>query len=246
MAVLSLGPSLHVAGEDLGLPLPWWLFQQLPLLESLLPVRLTLYMYLGVAVLLAVGVRAALRAPKPWERAAMITWAAVGLLMLVPPLDYPTWEPNVPEFFRSRAVEAIPEGTLVFVAPYPRDQPKNTEPMLWQAEAGMRFRMPGGNVLRPDESGHGLGRTGGSSDALTKRLSKLAAGKQIDPVDQAELAEMRALLIDKYQAEAAIVGPMPGEAEAVRLFTRIYGRSPRDIAGVHLWLPRAQHRASTT
>jgi hypothetical protein len=237
MGVLALGPSLHVAGKDLGVPLPWWLFQQLPLLENLLPARLTLYVYLGIAVLVAVGVRNAVSAPRRSQRIGMLAWAAAGLLLLAPPFDYPALEPRVPEFFRSDAVEVIPEGTLVFVAPYPRDDPQNMDSVLWQVESGMRFRMPGGNVLRPSPLGSGLGTTGGGHDHLTRRLGALAAGKTMEPVDRVDLVKLRQILTRKYQAEAALVGPMQGEAQAVRLFTRIYGEKPRDIDGIHLWLP---------
>jgi hypothetical protein len=188
-------------------------------------------------VLVAVGVRTAVVARPGWRRVGLGAWAAAGLLVLAPPFDYPASEPRIPRFFRSDAVEIIPDGTRVFVAPYPRNDPANIDPVLWQVESGMRFRMPGGNVLRPSPSGEGLGSTGGGHDALTRRIGALAAGRTMEPADDADLEKLREILTEKYQAEAALVGPMAGESEAVRLFTRIYGEPPRTIDGVHLWLP---------
>ena len=139
-----------------------------------------------------------------------------------------TWEPTcqVLPLPRSRG---HPRGTLVSLF-YPRDQPKNTEPMLWQAEAGMRFRMPGGDVL-DRTNGAPIGRTGGSSDALTKRLSGWRRASRSTPSIRPSSPRC-ARCSSTGTRRRRRCRPDAGEAEAVRLFTRIYGRSPRDIAGV--------------
>jgi hypothetical protein len=54
-ALLSLGPSLHIAGRDTGIPLPWTLVARLPVFRDLLPVRAAGMMFLGAGLLLAVG-----------------------------------------------------------------------------------------------------------------------------------------------------------------------------------------------
>ena len=52
--VLSLGSSLHIAGADTGLPLPFWLISKTPLLENLrAPSRFTIMMMLSLAMMMA-------------------------------------------------------------------------------------------------------------------------------------------------------------------------------------------------
>ena len=43
MLVLSLGPVLHIGVDAMAIPMPWSAFRQLPLLEHVLPGRLTLF-----------------------------------------------------------------------------------------------------------------------------------------------------------------------------------------------------------
>ena len=53
VAVLSLGPHLHVRGHVTGIPLPWDAVQSVPLVREVLPNRLVLYVDLFAALLLA-------------------------------------------------------------------------------------------------------------------------------------------------------------------------------------------------
>jgi hypothetical protein len=46
---LSFGPSLHVWGKDLGIPLPWGVVQHLPVFSSVIPARFAIFGMLGVA-----------------------------------------------------------------------------------------------------------------------------------------------------------------------------------------------------
>ncbi len=54
--VLSLGSSLHIAGADTGVPMPFWLISQTPLLENLrAPSRFTIMMMLSLAMMMALS-----------------------------------------------------------------------------------------------------------------------------------------------------------------------------------------------
>lgn len=48
--VLSLGPFLHVFGNRTEIPLPWNLYQRIPLIDSVLPARLMLYVDVGLVI----------------------------------------------------------------------------------------------------------------------------------------------------------------------------------------------------
>ena len=50
IGLMSLGPSLHIAGAEVG-PAPWCLFSRLPLIDQALPDRFGMYFFLIAAVL---------------------------------------------------------------------------------------------------------------------------------------------------------------------------------------------------
>lgn len=233
--LLSLGPSLHVAGHDLHVPLPWWPIEHLPLLESALPVRLDAFWQLGVCGLTAVGVREIASIRKLRKRAVGFILVAICLVPLLPTFDYWTWEPEVPAFFTTAAVKQIPQGATVFVVPFPRDQIYDVDPMVWQLFANMRFRMPGGYVFFPSPFGPGLAVTGGAEDALTLRLDDIAEGKKLPTLSRPDLMYMRSILFSKYRPQYALVGPMPGERAALELMTGVLEERPTYVEGVYLW-----------
>ncbi|HEY2304699.1 MAG TPA: hypothetical protein VGI05_02340 [Streptosporangiaceae bacterium] len=53
--ILGLGAKLTVAGKASGIPLPFAVFTRLPILQNLEPARLSLYVQLAAAVIVAVG-----------------------------------------------------------------------------------------------------------------------------------------------------------------------------------------------
>ncbi len=53
IAVLSLGPILYVSGRA-TIPMPWWLFSKLPLINQALPGRFGMYMFLIAALMASI------------------------------------------------------------------------------------------------------------------------------------------------------------------------------------------------
>ena len=75
--------------------------------------------------------------------------AAVGtpvplLAFLAPSEPLPSWPVVVtPPFFTSAAVSTLPRDGVALVVPFPQKGRAN-QAMVWQAQAGMWFKMPGG------------------------------------------------------------------------------------------------------
>jgi hypothetical protein len=69
--------------------------------------------------------------------------AVVALLPLVPRWPYPVGQAVTPGFFTTSAVQRIPSGSVVVTYPFPVGY--RNRPLVWQAEASMRFRMLGGS-----------------------------------------------------------------------------------------------------
>jgi hypothetical protein len=76
-----------------------------------------------------------------WRRLAAVGVAAAALAPLLPARPVPAERVQTPPFFTGGAVRQLPEGRVALVLPYAN--PGVSVAMTWQAEAGMRFRMPG-------------------------------------------------------------------------------------------------------
>jgi hypothetical protein len=137
LAVLSLGPWLHVGGEKL-VPLPEAALAELPLLRYALPNRMPVYTFLAVALIVAVWLASR---PARWKWAL----ASIGLVLLLPNLGAGFWKTSIGTlpFFEDKLYEGVVnEDDIVFTLPVLGPS------MRWQAEARMPFRLANGYVGR--------------------------------------------------------------------------------------------------
>lgn len=228
--VLSLGPGLHVAGHDTRVPLPWAAIERIPLLRDMLPGRMMLYADLAVAFLLGMAVSrvAGLRVPVR-RRAAVLLAVACGSVL--PALPLPTDSVAVPAFFTSAAAQRLPSQGSVLVLPFSTDFTSDA-PMVWQAVAGMGYRMPSGYAMIPDASG--VSHVGVPPTALSTALRGIAAGHGAPALGSATRA---AFLGDlrRWDVRAAVVGPMPHRGAAVAFLSDLLGGPPEQAGGVDVW-----------
>jgi hypothetical protein len=229
LLVLSLGPELHVAGEPWHVPMPWAAIGSLPLIEHVLPGRLTLFMWIAVAALVAITVD---QAGALQARSAGIRLAAIGLaLAFVLPTQASSSTTEIPQFFRAWDQQGIDEDAVVLFAPWFTNG-AGADPMLWAAFAEARPRMYEGYVYVPDSQGHP--RYGPAPGPL--------ANLMIDVQDHGVLSVLSA---DDREAAAreladagisvVILGPMQHRVEMVALFTDLFGRPPVEAGGVEMW-----------
>ncbi len=229
--VLALGPVLHVGGRAVGISLPWGWLARFPGFRDALPDRLTVYVFLVAALLLA-GLLDRCRERWPgwagWLGFSAV--AAAALLPLLPRGALPSQPTRVPAFFRSAAVDRLAPGMVALVAPIARGP--DDRAMLWQAASGMRFALTSGYALHPGL--HHAAVPNPPATPLTSVLDALQAG---DPLRLPPLAlrVLRYRLQDLHTG-AVVVGPMRGRARVVRLLTRLLERPPTHSDGVDLWL----------
>jgi hypothetical protein len=133
--ICACGPYIRAYGRVIGLG-PWWLFARLPITESALPVRITMYVALGVAIMAAL-----------WLARSRVWWrwpvAALAIAFVFPNPSHVLWTSTVPRsqfFAQSRFVSYFEPSEDVLVFPY---GPVGWS-MLWQAEAHFRFHLVGG------------------------------------------------------------------------------------------------------
>jgi hypothetical protein len=227
--VLSLGERLHVAGTAYDVPLPFSAVAALPVLHNLAAVRLSLYVVLCAALVLAVGLDR-LHAQGRLRPVVALPAAVLVALPLVPSWPYAFQDAGTPPYFTSGAVEAVPEGSLALTYPVPRFP--SSAPMLWQAQAGFRYRSVGGYVITPAEDGSGTFR--GGITAWERVVSQAPLGRLGPVAPQVRVAlleEMAAL-----DARSVLVADVPGSEAVVRVVTQVLGRAPDEVVGgVHAW-----------
>ena len=229
LLVLSLGPDLYVGTERWRVFTPWEPIGSLPLIEHALPGRLTLYMWLAIAVMLAIAID---RATTLERRSAGIRLGAIGiaLIFLLPRPASSSGSP-IPPFFASWEQQGIDAAEVILFAPWFTNG-AGADPMLWAAFAEARPRMREGFVYVPDAEGRP--RFGPEPGALALLMMDVQ-DHGIRPVLSDEL---RAGAIDELTGagvSVVIVGPLRYRTEMVALFTDLLGHPPIEVDGVQLW-----------
>jgi hypothetical protein len=224
-AVLATGYRLFIAGHATRLPAPWRLLEHLPILKNVSPPRFTIFIYLMLALMLAIFVDWALE-NRGGMRLAGIGAALLALITLFPALPYASDTALIPAFFRGGDVRRIPEGSVVLVAPFSRAF--TSDAMMWQSVSGMSFRMPEGYAYRPGPTRNP------PVTALQTQLGAIYDGVARPPVTPELLEQMRNEL-HAMGATAVIVGPEPHVDEVIALFTGLLGRDPVTTGGVLVW-----------
>jgi hypothetical protein len=229
MLVLSLGPELHIAGVSQHVPLPWLAISSLPLLEHVLPGRLTLYAWLAIAVLIALAID---RATGLDRRRAGVQLAAIGIaLAFVLPAPAASSTTSVPAFFSSWEQQGIADSDIVLFAPWFTDG-AGADPMLWAAVAHAQPRIYEGYVFVPDAAGHP--RFGPAPGTLGNLMMQVQDhGTHIVLGDAGRAAAARQLV--NVGISEVIIGPMVHQAEMIDLFTQLLGSPPTETGGVFLW-----------
>jgi hypothetical protein len=250
--VISLGSHLVRGGKATATALPWDLFDH-SVLRDLEAGRFSLYVYLGLAVLVAVAIEGLLGRLNT-RQDATATNRAVPLLGLVaiaaglvyiapmPPIATRTVSPT-PVVVKG-ALASIPNGGVVLAYPFPR-YPEDMA-MVWQMQTGMRFSLLGGYGLQP----HVLtvAQERGERNSVQTAFMRAWSNGSIVPT---LLAKARAYLptlvhddhittivvdTSSWSLDDGVTKVTPGShaQPVVALVTRVYG-SPRHYGPLDVW-----------
>jgi hypothetical protein len=175
--------------------------------------------------------------------------AAICLVPVLPTGPIGVSSADVPSFFASTAVKAVPAGSTVVVAPFPHGCPfvpaaaanpcPAASPMLWQVETNMHFRMPGGYFVEADNEGRPI--YGAVPTPLSSAMNAIYAGASPPIMDPRTRAVMLADLRG-WNPAAILVGPMSNRQAMIAFFTSLLGRPPAYTGGVDLWIQAARDR----
>jgi hypothetical protein len=217
VAILSLGPHLHVNGGVTPVPLPWAAVAWVPLIGSALPGRLMAIAFLGIGIVVA-----AYQARRVLPGIVLVA----GLLAIVPPIPYPTQHAEAPAFFKPGGdVERITPGSVVLITPV--SSRLSTDAMYWQAVANYRFKMPEGDAFTPGPY------LGPHPSFMQETLDALDAGQTITITP--DLQARFAADLQSHGITTIVAGPSPGQAAIVEFLTELEGQAPADDGGVKVW-----------
>lgn len=244
----SLGATITYHRRDTHIPTPWRVLQHVPLFDSLLASRLGLIAVPMIGFLLAMGLDRALaadgrvtsRTGLGWPTAAIS--AIVASLLPIAPTPIPTASRTpVPTFISDGLWQRfVGEGrTLV---PAPLAEPQHIDPMAWQSEALVRFRMPGGYFLGP-EGPDRIGKWPVNKQSLGMMMAKVGyEGGTISVTDDDRAAARDDLAL--WQADAIVLyDRQPRRDQLDELLTKLFGPGQR-VADVLVWDVRSITRSS--
>jgi hypothetical protein len=144
IAVLSLGPRLHLAEHLTPLRLPWRLFTKVPAIGQALPTRFTMYVALCASMVVALWLAEAATIRQSVARVALASLAAIALVPSSAPFPWMPW-PAQSFFQQPHLEEALGKHANVLILPFSNLGPG----MGWQVDAGMSFTQATG-YLGPD------------------------------------------------------------------------------------------------
>jgi hypothetical protein len=230
LALLSMGPHLHVNGHDTGVLLPWRIVDHLPVLQNMLPARLMLYVDLLTAIVLSIFVdRVVMRLPSPTAIVAIVL-VALAIASFIPRVPFPTTRLARTQFFTGSAVDLVPRNSVALVAPFQQLTP--SEPMLWQAEANMRYAMPQGYFIGPDPSDKPM--FGAQFSSLSSTMEHIQGGAAVELSADLMDAVRRDLLSRKV--DTVLVGPVGHEPAMLEFFAQVLRSPPLRVDDVFVWL----------
>jgi hypothetical protein len=149
--------------------------------------------------------------------------ACLALVPLVPAWPYTARVTQVPRYFSTRAVKAIPSGSVAVT--YPFGTASDATPMLWQIAAGLRFKTPGGRFILPPSA----------PTPVEQAFTQLAAGQR-PAMTLAARCGLRAEL-RSWHVRAVLVQP-DGQRSALVMpfFEWLLGRPPdARSGGISAW-----------
>nr|WP_233513748.1 hypothetical protein [Micromonospora craterilacus] len=251
-SVASLGPEIRFNGELTGIAGPWsYIPGDLPLVEMMMPTRLTLVTTAALGVLLALawdavagngrppvpaqrtpGMTAPTTRPRPrWQQATGYAAIALAVLPLIPrPLPAEPVDPP-PAFITSGAWQPyVPAGRTLVPVPIPSNV-HGLSTLRWSALTQHEFRIPAGYFIGPNLDGQGVfGAPNRPTSTLIYRTMDAGELPELTDENRREaLADLRF-----WRASVVVLGAHPREAVLRDLLTALLG-PPERVDDVWLW-----------
>nr|WP_233558767.1 hypothetical protein [Micromonospora radicis] len=249
-SVAALGPEIRFNGALTGIPGPWsYIPEDLPLVEMMMPTRLTLVTTAALGVLLALAWDAvagngrppvpAPRTPEPaaerrwsrWRRPIGYVAVAAAVVPLIPtPLPAEPVDPP-PAFITSGAWQPyVPDGHTLVPVPIPSNV-HGLSTLRWSALTQHQFPIPAGYFIGPNLDGEGVfGAPNRPTSTLIYRSMDAGALPELTDENRRQAVED----LRFWRASVVVLGAHPKEAVLRELMTALLGE-PQRVDDVWLW-----------
>ncbi|WP_435054594.1 hypothetical protein [Micromonospora aurantiaca (nom. illeg.)] len=231
-ALLSLGSPVVVNRHDTGLPGPYRLLADVPLLDLVVPARFALVCVPVLGVLLALALdrvrRGGVRTWAPWAGAV-----AAALLPLAPTPIRAVPVPPVPAVVSGGGWrEYVPPGRTLVPVP-PVTGAAVSPAMFWSARTALAFDAPGGYFIGPRSATDPAARWGAPDRPTSLLLRRAAETGRVPPVGETE----RRQAVDdlRHWRAAALVQADSSPGDPVRATVDALVGPGRDVPGGYLW-----------
>lgn len=242
--VLSFGSRLQIDGHTTAIPMPEAILSKLPLLNSIVPARFSIFVMLALVVVIAIGVDGVAQRVRDEGLSSGIapTLCALGigasLISIAPRLPVAT-ETTAESTSEAASVAAlVPKGALVLTYPYA--DPPFARSMLWQALDNFNFTMLGGYANIRSVTGAGqLYPLLVAPGYVQEFLTEAAAGRRVHYPPTTKVTNPTAAMcafIAESHVTAVLYAPYgPGAASVYQLFENALGSPTRKSGAFSLW-----------
>jgi hypothetical protein len=230
-ALLSLGDTIIVNGRETGVAGPWRVLSYLPLLDSVITIRLALVVVPAIGVIVAAGLDRLLSDLRGVPRALVWGLAAAVLLPLVPTPLRVTQPDELPAFITAGTWrEYLDDGTLVPIPPDPYSEPT----LRALVTTDLQTRFVDGYFLGPTSPENPIARYGPPDRPTGLLLTEIAVTGLAPEVDD----ELRATAredIRFWEADALILAPQEHFEVLRTTVSALIDREGEPRDGVWVW-----------
>ncbi|WP_018351342.1 hypothetical protein [Longispora albida] len=240
LAALSLGPKVMAYGQNTSVPGPWRALHKLPLFDTVVPVRVALFVLPIAGILTALGVQLALTRTTPGTTARRLACTAIAIALVpLTPVPLRVAKRPIPGFIADGTWRAyVHSGESLVTIPVAGSA--YADGMRWGAATGLEFRLAGGYFLGPG-GGDGRSLFGPPPRPSTKLFAvayKTGEAPDVSDADReaaaADLAYWRAGAVVMAPLHSNVVDREDKEDALLRTASALYGE-PSRIGGLWVW-----------
>jgi hypothetical protein len=234
LLIVSMGPSLRVAGGDTGIPLPFGLVSHVPIIDLVSVTRFAMVAATIVGVLLALATDRVRDWPVERRR-----WFATGLVLALVPLapkPLPTVAADPLPAFLTQGTwrEYVTEDRTLVPVPLP-EVTTGRAGMRWAALSGLEFKVPRGYFMGPvDPPGDLTGSWNAPARFTYALLYRVREYGERPVITEADRAWIKADLIF-WRAAVVVLVPNSRNGDALLATLTAALGQPQLVGGVEMW-----------
>ena len=116
--IFSLGPFLHLNGNNTNIPLPWYIFYKMPLIGKAIPIRFMLFAFLILSIIAGLWISSP-NSSSTINKTTKYTILFLAIISFIPTQYYFDSNSHMPRFFYKKEYKRyIKENSNVLIIPF--------------------------------------------------------------------------------------------------------------------------------